>query len=47
LRNWEAVGKIVVRRHPVNNYRRYEVSELEKLLKRTERSATKRNRKPR
>ena len=47
LRNWEAAGKIKVRRHPVNNYRLYEISELEELLRQTEQSATKRNCKPR
>ena len=47
LRNWEAAGKIVVCRHPVNNYRLFKVSDLDKLLKITERSAHKQNRKPR
>ena len=47
LRNWEAVGKIQVHRHPVNNYRLFKVSDLEKLLKMRERSTIGHNRKPR
>ena len=47
LRNWEAAGKFAVRRHPLNNYRLFKVSDLDKLLKRTERSAAKPQRKPR
>ncbi len=47
LRNWEAAGKIKVHRHPMNRYRLFKVSDLDKLLKRTEQSATKRRRKPR
>ena len=56
LRNWEAAGKIKVRRHPANNYRLYEISELEALVRQNEASGThptgwkrdvKRNRKPR
>ena len=38
LRNWEAAGKIVVCRHPVNNYRLFKVSDLDKLLRKTEQS---------
>ena len=37
LRNWEVAGKIPVHRHPVNNYRLFKVSDLDKLLKRTSR----------
>ena len=47
LRNWGRNGKIPEYRHPVNNYRLFKVSDLDKLLKKTEQSATKRNRKPR
>ena len=47
LRNWEASGKIPVHRHPLNNYRLFAVSDLEKLLKTTERSVNKPKRKPR
>lgn len=47
LRNWEAADKIPVHRHPLNNYRLFKVSDLERLLKKTEWSAGKRNEKPR
>ncbi|MFH1922596.1 MAG: helix-turn-helix domain-containing protein [Planctomycetota bacterium] len=47
LRNWEVAGKIPVYRHPVNNYRLFKVDDLERLLRTTEQSATKRMRKPR
>jgi len=47
LRNWGRSGKISEYRHPVNNYRLFKVSDLEKLLTMTERSAAKRSRKPR
>ena len=47
LRNWEAAGKIIVCRHPVNNYRLFKVSDLNKLLKKTEQSVNKKKRKPR
>ncbi len=47
LRNWGRTGKIPEHRHPVNNYRLFKVSDLDKLLEMTERSAGKRNRKPR
>ena len=47
LRNWGLRGKIAEHRHPVNRYRLYKVSDLDRLLKRTEQSAAKRNRKPR
>lgn len=39
LCNWEAAGKIAVHRHPINNYRLYKRSDLEKLLKQIEHSA--------
>jgi len=35
LRNWDRQGKLVPVRHPVNGYRLYRKSELEKLLKET------------
>ena len=47
LRNWGRTGKIPEYRHPVNNYRLFKVSDLDKLLKKTEQSATKHRRKPR
>ncbi len=46
LRNWGRTGKVPEYRHPVNNYRLYRVSDLEKLLTMTERSVGNRNRKP-
>lgn len=33
LRNWDRCRKVVSIRHPVNNYRLYRKSDLEKLLK--------------
>lgn len=47
LRNWEAAGKIKVHRHPMNWYRLYKVSDLDKVLRETERSSEKRRRKAR
>jgi len=35
LRNWGRGGRISEHRHPVNNYRLYKVSDLDRLLKRT------------
>ncbi len=34
LRNWDKRGKLVARRHPVNNYRVYKKEEIEKLINR-------------
>lgn len=31
LRRWDAAGKFTAHRHPVNGYRLYQVSELERL----------------
>lgn len=39
VRNWGRDGQIAEHRHPVNNYRLYRQSELEKLLRKTEVSA--------
>ena len=47
LRSWGRNGKIPEHRHPVNQYRLYKVSDLERLLQATEESATDRLRKPR
>ena len=47
LRNWGRTGKIPEHRHPVNNYRLFKISDLDKLLKKTEQSVDKKNRKPR
>lgn len=33
LRNWDKQGKFSPHRHPINNYRLYRKSELERLLK--------------
>ena len=46
LRNWGTSGKIPEHRNPVNSYRLYKVSDLEKLLKAVEKSSRKK-RKPR
>jgi len=32
LRNWDKQGKLVALRHPMNNYRVYEVSDIEKII---------------
>lgn len=37
LRNWGSAGKLKEYRHPVNNYRLYKVTDLDKLLSQTER----------
>ena len=47
LRNWGRNGGIPEYRHPVNNYRLFKVSDLDKLLRKTEQSVTKKTRKPR
>jgi excisionase family DNA binding protein len=47
LRNWEASGKLKVHRHPLNRYRLFKISDLDKLLKKTEQSSQKSRRKPR
>lgn len=36
LRNWGLADKIKERRHPINNYRLYRKSELDRLLSQTE-----------
>jgi excisionase family DNA binding protein len=33
LRNWDRRGKLIPFRHPINRYRLYRKSDLEKLLK--------------
>ena len=38
LRNWGRDGRIQEHRHPVNNYRLYKKTDLEGLLKKTEKS---------
>lgn len=32
LRNWDNSGKFAASRHPINNYRVYKISDIEKLL---------------
>jgi DNA (cytosine-5)-methyltransferase 1 len=39
LRNWEAAGKIPVRRHPMNRYRLFKKQDLETPLEQVEKSA--------
>lgn len=39
IRNWEAVGKIAIHRYPINDYRLFRVSDLDKLLRKPESSA--------
>lgn len=39
VRAWGADGKITEHRHPLNNYRLYKRSDLEKVLRKVERSA--------
>ena len=34
LRNWDKKGKLAASRHPVNNYRVYNIADIEELLKR-------------
>jgi excisionase family DNA binding protein len=40
VRTWGAAGKIPEHRHPVNNYRLYKRADLEKVMRRSEESAT-------
>ncbi len=34
LRRWDRAGKLKARRHPINGYRLYQKSDLDKLLRR-------------
>jgi len=36
LRNWDRVGKLKARRHPMNGYRLYAGDDLDKLLRRVQ-----------
>lgn len=38
LRNWGRDGKISEHRHPMNNYRLYKTTDLDRLLRKTEKS---------
>ena len=42
VRKWGALGKIPEFGHPVNNYRLYKRTDLERLLRQLEQSAKKR-----
>ena len=33
VRNWDAKGKLMAHRHPLNNYRVYKVVDIENLMK--------------
>lgn len=33
LRNWDRLGKLIARRHPINGYRLYRVADLHKMLR--------------
>lgn len=34
LRNWDKQGKLTASRHPLNNYRVYNIADIENLIKR-------------
>lgn len=36
LRNWDKQGKLKPHRHPINNYRLYKKSDLDKILRKIE-----------
>ena len=36
LRNWDRDGKLVAKRHPLNNYRVYLAEDLDKIIKQIE-----------
>ena len=41
VRNWDAKGKLVAYRHPLNNYRLYKVEDVEVLMRQIEHSKQK------
>jgi DNA (cytosine-5)-methyltransferase 1 len=41
IRNWDAKGKLIAYRHPVNNYRLYKIEDVEILLRGIEQSREK------
>lgn len=43
LRNWDASGKFPASRHPMNNYRVYKLSSLEKIIEDIENGSSKSN----
>ena len=44
VRNWDAKGKLVAYRNPVNNYRMYKVEDVETIIKQIDRSSEKKTR---
>jgi len=44
VRNWDAKGKLVAYRNPVNNYRMYKVEDVETIIKQIDRSREKKTR---
>ena len=40
LRNWDRLGKLVARRHPINGYRLYRVGDLHRMLRSVERDTS-------
>ena len=38
IRNWDARGKLVAYRNPLNNYRMYKVEDVEAIIRRIEQS---------
>jgi DNA-binding transcriptional MerR regulator len=40
MRAWGAGGKVAEYRHPVNNYRLYKLTDLKKILRQLEKSAS-------
>ena len=45
LRNWGESGKIAMHRNPMNGYRLFKISDLDRLVTRVEKSASKSKRK--
>ncbi len=43
LRNWDKLGKFKAQRHPMNNYRVYKLSSLEKIIEDIEGGTNKSN----
>ena len=41
VRNWDAKGKLVAYRNPVNNYRMYQTEDVETIIKQIDRSREK------
>jgi excisionase family DNA binding protein len=41
LRNWSESGKLAVHRNPMNGYRLFKISDLERLVRQVEKSASK------